>query len=115
MNSGIQTYIVDKSYKELGFSDKVNKFCEEFKLEVDCIDAIQYNNLILKSDNDKIFNGLESRDIWDLNMETGLRLQKLKDLEFIDDDFKDRMFNLMSKLMTFSAVADGAKLIFLEE
>ena len=106
----MQIYIVDEKYKTLGFTEKVNDLCKNLKVEIDNIDMLQFNNLILNSKKEHPFDGMTSKELWDLNMQTGSRLNQLHGLELIDNDFKDRMFNIMSELFTFSCAANNAKL-----
>ncbi len=111
----MQTYIVNKDYKKLGFGEKVNKLCKNLKVEIDEIDMLQFNNLILDSDKEYPFDGMTSYEIWQLNMATGSKLKQLVWLDLIDEDFEGRMLNIMRELMTFSSVADGAKLKYIEK
>jgi hypothetical protein len=111
----MQTYIVNEDYLNLGFCEKINKLCRDFRIEIDYIDMLQFNNLVLKSNKDYPFDGLESKEIWDLNMQIGLRLKQIEALDLADKEFITRMFSIMRKLTTFSAVADGAKLKILNE
>lgn len=110
--STLQVYKVneDDYINDENLNPKHKELCETFIFEISDIDMANLNSLVWNSNKRFPLDGLNSKELWNFMIETGLKLNLLYDEELIDIEFKKNMMELLNKFSLFSMLPDNIKL-----
>lgn len=110
--SDIQVYKVNEEdyINDYTLSPKMREICTSSLFEINNIDMVNINNLFLNSEKEFPFDGLNSKELWNIIMETGLKLKNLHKENIIDETFKNHISGILNKFILFCMLPENIKL-----
>ena len=91
-------------------SPKLRGICTDSLFEINNVDMVNINNLFLKSEKEFPLDGLDSKELWNIIMETGVNLKNLYRENLVDETFKNHISEILNGFILFCMLPENIKL-----